>query len=67
VFLVVICPQCGKPVRYISAARGGDIFMVETEPETLIGETGRILTGYREHNCPENKEEKADGEHHHRK
>jgi ssDNA-binding Zn-finger/Zn-ribbon topoisomerase 1 len=50
---MVICPDCGKPVRYINAARGEDIFMVDVEPETLIGETGRIITGYREHKCPE--------------
>jgi ssDNA-binding Zn-finger/Zn-ribbon topoisomerase 1 len=55
------CPSCGKPVRYINAARGDRIFMVEAEPDTLIGETGRILKGYREHKCPENKEGKADG------
>jgi hypothetical protein len=59
---MVVCPKCGKPVRYISAARGDGIFMVEVEPESLIGETGRILTGYREHKCPENKKEKPDGE-----
>jgi hypothetical protein len=57
---MVICPDCGKPVRYISAARGEDIYMVNVEPESLIGETGRILTGHREHKCPEAKEKKDD-------
>jgi hypothetical protein len=51
----VKCSSCGKPVRYISAARGDGIFIVEAEPDTLIGESGRILTGYREHKCPESK------------
>jgi hypothetical protein len=64
---MVICPYCGKPVRYINAARGEDIFMVDVKPETLIGETGRIITGYREHKCPEapkkyTQEEKGDGQ-----
>jgi ssDNA-binding Zn-finger/Zn-ribbon topoisomerase 1 len=58
---MVICPDCGKPVRYINAARGEGIFMVEAEPETLIGDNGRVLIGYREHKCPEDKKEKTDG------
>jgi hypothetical protein len=58
---MVLCPKCGNPVRYINAARGDDIFMVDAEPENLIGETGRILTGYRMHKCPEKKEEETDG------
>jgi phage FluMu protein Com len=63
----VKCPSCGKLVRYINAARGDGIFIVEAEPDTLIGETGRILNGYREHKCPKNKEEETDGkQYHHR-
>jgi hypothetical protein len=58
---MVICPSCGELVRYINAARGEGIFMVEAEPQNFIGENGRVLTGYREHKCPENKEEKTDG------
>ena len=49
---MVVCHKCGGKVRYINAARGDVIFMVDTEPEHLIGETGRVLTGYREHKCP---------------
>jgi hypothetical protein len=27
--------------------------MVDADPQNLIGESGRVLTGYREHKCPE--------------
>jgi hypothetical protein len=49
----VKCPSCGKPVRYINAARGDGIYMVDVEPQNFIGENGRVLAGYREHKCPE--------------
>lgn len=48
---MVICPDCGNPIRYINAARGNGVYMVNVDPESLIGETGRILTGFREHKC----------------
>ena len=57
----VKCPACGKLVRYINAARGDGIYMVEAESETLIGDNGRLLKGFREHKCPEDKKEKTDG------
>jgi hypothetical protein len=65
---MVICPDCGRPVRYINSARGNGIYIVDVEPQNFIGENGRALTGYREHKCPENKaEEKTDGkQYHHR-
>jgi hypothetical protein len=53
--VVVICPDCSRPVRYINAARGEDIYMVDADPVNLIGESGRILMGYRAHKCPEGK------------
>jgi hypothetical protein len=52
-------------VRYITASRGDNIYMVDAEPDTLIGESGRILTGYREHKCPEiaeNTPERSEGQ-----
>lgn len=52
---MIICEKCGKPVRYIAAARSVSsegIFMVDAVPEELISERGRILTGYRVHKCP---------------
>jgi hypothetical protein len=49
----VKCPSCGRPVRYKNAARGDGIYMVDAEPRNFIGENGRVLTGYREHKCPE--------------
>jgi hypothetical protein len=55
---MTICEKCGKPVRYIAAARSvspDGIFMVDPVPETLISEKGRILTGFRTHECAENK------------
>jgi hypothetical protein len=48
---MVVCPDCGRPVRYITAPRGEEIFKVDMEPETLIGEKGRVLTGFRVHSC----------------
>jgi hypothetical protein len=58
---MTICEKCGKPVRYIAAARSvspDGIFMVDITPETLISEQGRIVTGFRTHECAENKAEK---------
>jgi hypothetical protein len=49
---VVVCHKCGQEIRYINAMRGDGIFIVDTDPDHLIGETGRVLTGYREHRCP---------------
>ena len=73
------CPKCGAALRYIPASytairKGGDgVFTVDAEPMTLVGERGRLLTGYRIHKCGDNsgasseskeadgKEEKAGG------
>jgi hypothetical protein len=53
---MVVCSGCGRPVRYITSARREEVYMVDVEPETLIGETGKIITGYREHKCLEAEE-----------
>jgi hypothetical protein len=42
-------------VRYINAARGEDIYMVDMDPINLVSESGRVLTGYQVHKCPEGK------------
>jgi hypothetical protein len=62
---MTICEKCGKPVRYIAAARSvspDGIFMVDPVPKTLVNENGRILTGFRVHECAENKVAGPNGE-----
>ncbi|MDR1902385.1 MAG: hypothetical protein LBQ88_08925 [Treponema sp.] len=34
--MAVICPDCGRPVRYINAARGEDIYMVDVDTINLV-------------------------------
>jgi hypothetical protein len=36
--------------------------MVDVEPQNLIGENGRVLTGYRDHKCPETADKSKPGE-----
>jgi hypothetical protein len=53
---MIVCEKCGKPVRYIAAASLNGIFMVDLVKQELISEKGRIITGYKEHKCKEDKE-----------
>jgi hypothetical protein len=51
---MTICEKCGKPVRYIAAARSvspDGIFMVDPAPVETISNEGRILTGFNVHVC----------------
>jgi uncharacterized protein YbaR (Trm112 family) len=51
---MLVCPACNKPIRYINAAHTVEpdgIFVVDAEPQTLISEKGRVISGYREHQC----------------
>jgi hypothetical protein len=51
---MVRCPKCGREIRYITAAPSAGsngIIPVETGQEELISETGRVLRGYRVHEC----------------
>ena len=53
---MVTCPKCNKPIRYITAARSvspDGIFVVDLEPQDLISDKGRIITGYQRHECTE--------------
>ena len=50
--MVVVCPQCGKEIFYITAPGvAGEIYMVDTKVQRLISRTGRVLEGYSEHIC----------------
>jgi len=55
--MAVVCPDCGEEVKFIPSHGRQGIFMVDTESDTLIGEKGRVLTGYRVHKCrkPKNR------------
>jgi len=55
--MAVICPDCGEEVKFIVSHGKHGVFMVDTEAESLIGETGRVLTGYRVHKCRKSKKE----------
>ena len=51
---MVVCPKCGKEIRYISAAPsvgGNGIIPVEVRLEEIITEKGRKVQGYRAHIC----------------
>jgi hypothetical protein len=51
---MVVCPECGQEIRYISAAPsmgGNGIIPVEVRGEELITESGRKVRGYRAHIC----------------
>jgi hypothetical protein len=55
------CPTCGKDIRLIASApsmgKQGEPIPVEATAETLISESGRRITGYREHKCDESPPE----------
>lgn len=44
------CPKCGKAVKYI-ASSFQNIFMCELEKQSLITESGRMVSGYLAHVC----------------
>jgi len=51
---MVICPKCGKQIRYINASMHKNpdkIFVVDPQPWELINERGRIVTGFLPHSC----------------
>jgi hypothetical protein len=61
---VVVCPRCGKEIRYIAApgSPDGKIYAVDPAERRLINEKGRILAGYQEHRCaPEGAERPTEG------
>ena len=47
------CPKCSKEIRYIAGApsSGRVPIAVDLLPETIVSESGRRITGYREHVC----------------
>jgi hypothetical protein len=55
-----ICPKCGQPVIYI--ASGEDkVYIVNAEEKHFITKTGRISTGYQEHNCTNGNSQRQPG------
>jgi hypothetical protein len=51
---MVICPKCGKQIRYINASKVIDrdkIYIVDPQPKEIISEGGWVLTGYSLHTC----------------
>jgi hypothetical protein len=55
---MVVCPKCGKEIRYISASPGmggNGIIPVEVREEELVTEKGRKVRGYKAHECAEKK------------
>jgi hypothetical protein len=51
---MVVCSHCGKEILYITAPGiDGKVYAVDTVERRLISRTGRVLTGYPEHKCPE--------------
>jgi hypothetical protein len=62
---MIQCPKCGMEIRYIAGApssgKPGEPIAVDIKSEILISESGRRMIGFREHRCPEVKEEKNNG------
>lgn len=52
---MIKCSICGNEIRYISSARLGNNGIIAVDPpeEELISESGRLLRGFRRHECPE--------------
>ncbi|MDR1216644.1 MAG: hypothetical protein LBK25_08180 [Treponema sp.] len=50
--IMIVCSKCNQPIRYINSIKGENVYFVDDNPITLITESGRLVTGFKEHICP---------------
>lgn len=57
----MICPECGKEIRYIATGRD-ETAVCGTQPVEIVTANGLILKGYLKHSCENKKYETSQRE-----